>query len=97
MIRVVEAAGGFATIIKKGERETGAILVVTCEKGRNSTLYERMPDIDVGRKWTATRRQDPENLLDFNDYIERRRRQDPDCWIVELDVANAPQFIPGMP
>ena len=97
MIRAVEAAGGFATVVKKGERDAGTILVVTCEKGGNSTLYERMPDLEGGRKWTVAKQQDPEKPFDFNDYLEKRGRQDGDCWIVELDVANAPQFIAGMP
>lgn len=96
MIRAVEASGGFATVLKKGEREAGSILVITCEKGRDSTLYERMPDLDEGRRWTEIRRQDPENPFDFNDYVEKRGRQDRDCWVVELDIANATQFIPGM-
>ena len=97
MIRAVEAAGGFATILKKGEKDAGTILVVICEKGQNSTLYERMPDLDGGRKWTVSKAQDPEKPLDFSDYLDRRGRQDSDCWIVELDVANGQQFIPGMP
>ncbi|WP_066557980.1 DUF1491 family protein [Croceicoccus bisphenolivorans] len=97
MIRAVEAAGGFATIINKGERETGQILVVACQNGRDSVLYERMPDLDLGRKWTEIRRMDPEKPLDFNNYLDKRVSQDPDCWVVELDVANAPQFIPVIP
>lgn len=97
MIRAVEAAGGFATVLKKGEKEAGTILVITCEKGRDSVLYERMPDMDLGRKWAEVKRQNPENPFDFNDYVERRGQQDADCWVVELDVANGQQFIVGMP
>lgn len=97
MIRAVDAAGGFATIVKKGEKDAGTILVIACEKGRDSVLYERMPDLEGGRKWVVSKRQDPEKPFDFNAYVDKRGAQDSDCWIVELDVANAPQFIPGMP
>jgi len=96
MIRAVDAAGGFATVLKKGEREAGTILVILCEKGAGSVLYERMPDMDLGRKWTEVRRQDSQNPFDFNDYVDRRKIQDADCWVVELDVANGQQFVAGM-
>lgn len=96
MIRAVEVAGGFATVLKKGESDSGSLLVVICERGGDSILYERMPDLSGGRKWAESRRSEPENPFDFNDYVERRGTQDPDCWVVELDVANAQQFIPGM-
>ena len=97
MIRAVEAAGGFATIVKKGEKDAGTILVVTCEKGRDCALFERMPDLEGGRKWVESKRQDPEKPLEFNAYVDRRGSQDRDCWIVELDVANAQQFIAREP
>jgi len=96
MMRAVEVAGGFATIVKKGERDAGTLLVIACEKGRGSVLYERMPDLDGGRKWVISKRDDPDKPLEFNEYIEKRGRQDSDCWVVELDIANAAQFIvPG--
>lgn len=97
MIRAVEAAGGFATVLKKGERDAGTILVVCCENGQDSTLYERMPDLDGGRKWVVAKRADAEKSFEFNQYLEKRGRQDGDCWIVELDVANAQQFIAVTP
>ncbi len=93
MIRAVEAAGGFATVVKRGERTAGTILVCTCEKGCDSVLYERMPTIDAGREWVETKRQYPEKPFEFNEYLQSRGRQDDDCWIVELDVANAKRFI----
>lgn len=97
LIRAVEAEGGFATVVKKGERDAGTILVVLCEKGCGSVLYERMPDLEGGRKWTVAKAQDPEKPFEFNDYLEKRANQDSDCWIVELDVANGQRFIAQTP
>ncbi|AKM11214.1 DUF1491 family protein [Croceicoccus naphthovorans] len=95
LIRACEAAGGFATIVKKGEKDAGTILIVACEKGCDSKLYERMPTLDGDRKWTVAKAQESDKPLEFSDYLERRGRQDSDCWIVELDVANAQQLIAG--
>jgi hypothetical protein len=96
LIREVDAAGGFATVIKKGERDAGTILVICCENGTNSRLYERMPQLDGSRKWTLSKVQDPENPSDFSDYCDRRKRQDADVWILELDIENCERFI-GLP
>jgi hypothetical protein len=99
LIRAVEAAGGFATVIAKGERDAGTLLVVCCENGRPAAAYERMPQADGTRAWTLTRTQDVQNPQDFWDYCDRRKRQDGDLWIVELDVPDGERFIdsPGTP
>lgn len=93
LIRSVQAAGGFAAVLGKGEREAGTILVVTTLNGRNSRVFERMPQLDGTRKWSCSKQQDSENTQDFSEYLERRRSQDPDVWIVELDVPHAERFI----
>ncbi len=93
LIRAVEAAGGFAAVLRKGERETGTILVVLTEKGAPARLFERIPDPEAGRQWRCTLHQDAENPLDFNQYLERRGHRDPDLWIVELDIADGERFI----
>jgi hypothetical protein len=94
LIRAVDASGGFATVIHKGEREAGTILVVLAEKGGNQRLFERMPNCESGREWTCTKIQDTENKSEFTDYLERRRQRDPDLWIIELDIADGERFIP---
>jgi hypothetical protein len=96
LIREVNAAGGFGTVIAKGERDAGTILVICSENGRNARLYERMPQLDGGRKWTMSQAQDPENPTKFSEYCDRRKRQDADLWVVELDVDNGERFI-GLP
>ena len=93
LIRAVSAAGGFGTVLAKGERDAGIILIVCCENGANSRIYERMPQADGSREWTLTKSQDPENPHEFSEYCDRRKRQDSDLWIIELDIADAERFI----
>lgn len=93
LIRLTEAEGGFAAVMAKGEREAGTILVVLTENGENSRVYERMPQLDGTRKWHCSKRQDTENKLDFQEYLDRRKAQDPDLWIVELDIADGERLI----
>lgn len=93
LIRQAQAQGGFAAVLAKGEREAGTILVVTTENGRNTRVFERMPQLDGSRSWTCSKEQDSENKELFNEYLERRKSQDSDLWIVELDIANAERLI----
>ena len=93
LLRQVQAEGGFAAVVKKGEREAGTILIILTEKGEDSRAYERMPQLDGSRKWLCSRKQDPENKQEFQEYLDRRAKQDDDLWIIELDIANGERFI----
>lgn len=93
MIRAVEASGGFATVLAKGERDAGTLLVICCENGRKARIYERMPQLDGSRKWTLAKVEDTENPEEFREYCKRRKQQDHDTWIVELDIADGERFI----
>jgi hypothetical protein len=93
LVRSVQGEGGFAAVLQKGEREAGTILVVTTQNGRSTRVFERMPALDGTRKWTCSKQQDPADPRDFDEYLQRRKDQDADLWIVELDIANAERFI----
>jgi hypothetical protein len=93
ILRLAESQGGFAAVLAKGERDAGTILLVTTCRGKASTLYERMPQLDGSRIFVATKSEDPENRQEFSDYLERRRRQDPDIWLIEVDIADPERFI----
>ena len=95
LIRAVESAGGFAMVLQKGERDAGTILVLTTQNGRNTRLWERMPQLDGSRKFSCTREQDDENPREIDEYVGKRRRSDPDCWVIELDIENAERFVAG--
>jgi hypothetical protein len=43
-----------------------------------------------------TKEQEPENVEEFRAYLARRTARDPDCWLVELDIANAERLIAGL-
>ncbi|NCU10822.1 MAG: DUF1491 family protein [Sphingomonadaceae bacterium] len=93
LIRATQAAGGFAAVLHKGERDAGTVVVILTDKGGNARLFERVPDASGHRIWTCTRRQDHENPTEFDNYLTRRHDQDPDLWIVELDIADGERFI----
>jgi hypothetical protein len=93
ILRLAESQGGFAIILAKGERDAGTILLVTMYRGAGSTLYERMPALDGSRTFVASRAENPENPQDFPEYLARRRRQDADIWLIEVDIADPERFV----
>ncbi|QQN75410.1 DUF1491 family protein [Croceicoccus sp. YJ47] len=93
LLRSVNGEGGFATILQRGERDAGTIMVVMRGPGETSRLYERMPQLDGNRAWTLTKSEDVENKQEFHDYLNRRSAQDRDLWLIELDIARAERFI----
>lgn len=93
LIRVTQAAGGFAAVLRKGEADGGTILVVIVDNQGLGVLHERMPQLDGSRKWARTKVQDIDNKMEFWDYLDRRGAQDPDVWIVELTIADGERLI----
>lgn len=93
LIRRVQGEGGFATVLAKGERDAGTLLVVLTDRGALSTAYERMPQADGTREWSASKVQKADDPHAFGEYLARRQSQDPDLWAVELDVRNGERFI----
>jgi hypothetical protein len=92
-LRAAQAAGDFGMVLHRGDREGGTLLIILLDKQGLGTLYERMPQRDGSRKWTLLKSQIIDNKSDFEDYLDRRKCQDPDLWIVELTVAEPQRFI----
>lgn len=93
ILRLAESQGGFGTVLAKGERDAGTILLVTTCRGSDGRLYERMPALDGSRSFVATKSENPENPQEFSEYLARRRQQDPDIWLIEVDIADPERFI----
>ena len=92
LVRRAAAAGGFATVLVKGDETSGIILVEALERGERIGLFERVPDFTGGYGLQACGPAAESPSEAIYQYIERRRRADPDLWIVELDIADAQRF-----
>ena len=93
IIRLAESLGGFGTILAKGERDAGTILLVTLCRGKDGVLYERMPQLDGSRSFVISRREDSEKPQEFSEYLARRRSQDQDMWLIEVDIVDPERFV----
>ncbi|MDO9368852.1 MAG: DUF1491 family protein [Sphingopyxis sp.] len=93
LLRRTESAGGFATVLAKGDENSGIILVQCTERGQPGPLLERRFAIDDTYMWEAVGPTDPEDRESRTNYQDRRRKADPDLWLIELDIADAPQLV----
>ena len=93
LMRQVQSNGGFATIIKHGDDDSGVLILVIVERGLPKALVERRMSSDFSQKWAVGAISDNADSEKFREIIENRTRFDPDCWIIELDVADAERFI----
>jgi hypothetical protein len=96
LIRHAEGEGGFAAVLAKGDATAGSILVVLTEKGAKTALYERMLQPDGRYSWAVVLAQVLARPAEVPDFIARRRRFDPDLWVVELDIPSIERFAAGM-
>ncbi|WP_373488381.1 DUF1491 family protein [Blastomonas sp.] len=93
--RLTQGAGGFATVVKKGDAVSGAILVIRTIRGGQNTVLERISNLDGSAHWQeiwTDNAADIANKGELSAYLARRGTQDPDLWAIELDVANAAQL-----
>jgi len=93
LLRRAEAAGGFAAVLAKGDDTSGIILVQCSDRGVAGPLLERRFALDGRYIWEPVGPEDPKDGESRANYQERRRNADPDLWIVELDIADAPQLV----
>lgn len=97
LIRLAETAGGFGMVLRKGDPDSGTILIVIVDNqgfGQSTArLYERLPSADGTRGWSLVKNQGAENKDEFEAYLARRTSQDRDLWIIELTIAEGEQFI----
>ncbi|KKW93627.1 MULTISPECIES: DUF1491 family protein [Sphingobium] len=92
LLRRSAAEGGFITILVKGDEISGSILIQALEKGRELGLFERVSDFAGGYSLTRCGPEPEKGAEAMAQYLARRRRSDPDLWVIELDIADAERF-----
>jgi len=87
MLRRVQQAGGYATVLAKGDAQAGSVLVIGVERGADPHIWERGSGPDGSIVLI-----DSTPPGDVDEYWRRRRARDPDLWVIELDVPNSERF-----
>jgi hypothetical protein len=93
LIRRAQAEGGFAAVLASGDSEAGSILLVLAEKGRRVRFLERLLQPNGNYLWQPINEEALANPEESERFLQRRRKYDPDIWLIELDVASAERLI----
>lgn len=88
LLRRVNDAGGLAVVRARGDADAGAILVLLEREG---VILERATGID-GRDSLVPGGPASDSGESLDEYWARRRRRDPDLWVVALDIAEGERF-----
>ena len=96
LLRRADSEGGFAAVLAKGDSQAGSILVILAERGRKLRILERLLQPDGQYLWRAVLDQVAENTEEVEKFLARRRKFDPDLWLIELDVPSAERFAAEM-
>lgn len=84
--RLAEAQGDIATVLKKGDPTSGAILLIGLVRGADSMIFERYPSLDGATAWQTVASNESDASTDT--YWKKRCARDPDLWVLELDVVS---------
>jgi len=96
LLKLAARDGGFGAVLQKGDANAGAITLILIERGERKMILERMVQPDGSYAWQETGNHAAANDEAFQKFLDRRRRFDPDLWIIELDVASPERFADEM-
>jgi hypothetical protein len=93
LARRIEAEGGFATIVRRGDPDAGALLLLVSSRGRHVACLERALTMAGAYEWRATGPADLAESREVAAFLAKRAQFDPDLWAMELDIADAERFV----
>ena len=93
LIRRVEAEGGFAVVLRKGDPDRGAITLIIRKRGELRGFLERELGADFTYGWSFKGLDMSSDADSVASLVARKERFDPDFWLIELDIAEPERFI----
>ena len=92
LVRRVNAEGGSAMVLARGDEMACGILLLLLEKGEKPRFMERGlgPDGEPALLPSGPAVLEDDNAV--TTYWQRRRQSDSDLWVIELDIAQAERF-----
>ena len=92
-MRRAAASGDFATVLNKGDPDSGALLLLVASRGRHIACLERTLTLDGQYRWRTTGPTESAGSVEIAEFLRKRARFDEDSWTIELDIAEPERFI----
>ena len=93
LVRRAQAQGDFAAILRKGDPERGALLLVVSSRGQHVACLERTLGLGGKYAWRRIGPADSAESEEVAEFLAKRARFDTDSWAIELDIADPERFI----
>ena len=93
LMRRAEVAGGFGMVIARGDPDRGAIVLLLAHRGEHVACLERQLGQGGRYEWQSVGPAAGAPAPEVSDWAQKRRRFDPDIWLIELDVPLTERFI----
>ncbi len=93
LLALARAQGGFGAVLKKGDADRGTLLVILLERGSPRVRLQRSLQRDGSYGWES---RDAGDSASLQQYLARARDNDPDLWVLELDIPSSERFIAEM-
>ncbi|WP_425411050.1 DUF1491 family protein [Hyphococcus sp.] len=95
-LRRAQGAGAFATIVRRGDPDAGAVAVKVYIARGDARLYTQSRDMDGNAVWrepfeSDQQTEDMEEKIDA--WLARETAIDPDLWIVEIEDREGRAFL----
>jgi hypothetical protein len=93
ILRRAATSGDFATVMRKGDPDSGSLLIFVASRGRHVAILERVLATDGDYRWQPVKLSDSAGSPEIDDFLAKRARFDEDLWAIELDIAEPERFI----
>ena len=92
-LRGAEEAGGFGTVLRRGDPDRGALILIVGSRGEHFGCLERTLAADGSYRWEQVGPPQGAGTATIADWSQKRRNFDSDLWLIELDIPSPERFI----
>jgi len=93
LLRGAEQAGGFGTVLRKGDPDRGAIILFVGRRGEHFACLERTLSSGGTYRWEQVGPVSGAGTETIADWSQKRVNFDSDLWLIELDIPSPERFI----
>jgi len=93
LVRRAEVEGGSGMVVARGDPDRGALVLLIAHRGAHVACLERGIGEGGIYSWRKVGPAADAPATEVRDWSQKRRRFDPDTWLIELDVPLPERFI----
>ena len=94
-VRRAHSAGAFATIVRRGDADAGAVAVKLYQGPGAVKLFIQSRDLDGAAIWREPFEEETAHDLEakIDRWLEKEAKVDPDLWVVEIEDREGRTFL----